>query len=194
MLRTDPPPAALTGGAPTAEAVGERRVRVTTATADSASLAVLSPKAYRTKAGTRQGETVGGTAAVDPAGTATGPSTLTRATGTTRATLHRFDDYWGGLAHASGLDVRFIADGTARTNALRGGEVDMAEAVPVSQAATLDKATLREVPTARTTALFLNTRSGPFADPAVRAAAREAGCDGPVGALRIDDCPGCVGD
>ncbi|MBI0314417.1 ABC transporter substrate-binding protein, partial [Streptomyces javensis] len=135
----------------------------------SPSLAVLSPKAYRTKAGTRRGET----ATVDPVGTATGPFTLTRATGTTRATLHRFDDYWGGLAHASGLDVRFIADGTARTNALRSGEVDMAEAVPVSQAATLDKATLREVPTARTTALFLNTRSGPFADPAVRAAARE---------------------
>ncbi|WP_413104703.1 ABC transporter substrate-binding protein [Streptomyces sp. Inha503] len=180
--RADPPPAALTGVALTAEAVGERRVRVTTATADSAlplrlsspSLAVLSPKAYRTKGGTRQGKAVGGTAAVDPAGTATGPFTLAKATGTTRATLHRFDDYWGGLAHASGLDVRFIADGTARTNALRGGEVDMAEAVPVSQAATLDKATLREVPTARTTALFLNTRSGPFADPAVRAAAREA--------------------
>ncbi|MBA6441782.1 ABC transporter substrate-binding protein [Streptomyces sp. GMR22] len=180
--RADPPPAALTGVALTgvaltAEAVGERRVRVTTATADSAlplrlsspSLAVLSPKAYRTQAHTRRGE-----AAADPVGTATGPFTLTRATGTTRATLHRFDDYWGGLAHASGLDVRFIADGTARTNALRGGEVDLAEAVPVSQAATLDRATLREVPTARTTALFLNTRSGPFADPAVRAAAREA--------------------
>ncbi|MBD3007068.1 ABC transporter substrate-binding protein [Streptomyces sp. 5-10] len=185
--RADPPPAALTGVTLTAEAVGERRVRITTATADSAlplrlsspGLAILSPKAYRTKAGTRRGAAVdgaaaGGAAVVDPAGTATGPFTLTRTTGATRATLHRFDDYWGGLAHASGLDVRFIADGTARTNALRSGEVDMAEAVPVSQAATLDKATLREVPTARTTALFLNTRSGPFADPAVRAAAREA--------------------
>ncbi|MBL1111760.1 ABC transporter substrate-binding protein [Streptomyces sp. 110] len=185
--RADPPPAALTGVTLTAQAVGERRVRVTTATADPAlplrlsspSLAILSAKAYRTKTATRRGETADGTAAdgtaaVDPAGTATGPFTLTGTTGATRATLHRFDDYWGGLAHASGLDVRFIADGTARTNALRGGEVDMAEAVPVSQAATLDKATLREVPTARTTALFLNTRSGPFADPAVRAAAREA--------------------
>lgn len=190
----DPAPAALTGVTLTAEAVGERRVRVTTATADSAlplrvsspSLAILSPKAYRTKAGTG---TVGtdksasaeagsgaadGKAAVDPAGTATGPFALAGTSGATRATLHRFNDYWGGLAHASGLDVRFIADGTARTNALRSGEVDIAEAVPVSQAATLDRPTVREVPTARTTALFLNTRSGPFADPAVRAAAREA--------------------
>ncbi|MEU1949438.1 ABC transporter substrate-binding protein [Streptomyces sp. NPDC020125] len=199
----DPGPAALTGVTLTAEAMGERRVRVTTATADSAlplrlsspSLAILSPKAYRTKAGTSphrtkagtgtagseksgsaegRSDTADGKVAVDPAGTATGPFTLTRTTGATRGTLHRFDDYWGGLAHASGLDVRFIADGTARTNALRSGEVDMAEAVPVSQAATLDRPTVREVPTARTTALFLNTRSGPFADPAVRAAAREA--------------------
>ncbi|MGW7750940.1 ABC transporter substrate-binding protein [Streptomyces violaceusniger] len=190
----DPGPAALTGVTLTAEVVGERRVRVTTATADSAlplrlsspSLAILAPKAYRTKAGTRtagtdesgsakaRSDAADGTAAVDPAGTATGPFTLARTGGATRATLHRFDDYWGGLAHASGLDVRFIADGTARTNALRSGEVDMAEAVPVSQAATLDQPTVREVPTARTTALFLNTRSGPFADPAVRAAVREA--------------------
>ncbi|GAA1670545.1 ABC transporter substrate-binding protein [Streptomyces yatensis] len=195
----DPAPAALTGVRLTAEAVGERRVRVSTATADSAlplrlsspGLAILAPKAYRTKAGTAtsgtatsgtdtsgaaeaRSDTADGKAAVDPAGTATGPFTLARASGATRATLHRFDDYWGGLAHASGLDVRFIADGTARTNALRSGEVDIAEAVPVSQAATLDRPTVREVPTARTTALFLNTRSGPFADPAVRAAAREA--------------------
>ncbi|WP_086710620.1 ABC transporter substrate-binding protein [Streptomyces antimycoticus] len=195
----DPAPAALTGVRLTAEAVGERRVRVTTGTADSAlplrlsspSLAVLSPKAYRTKAGAdKSGADTSGTdtsgtaqarsgaangkAAVDPAGTATGPFTLARTSGATRATLHRFADYWGGLAHASGLDVRFIVDGTARTNALRSGEVDIAEAVPVSQAATLDQPTVREVPTTRTTALFLNTRSGPFADPAVRAAAREA--------------------
>ncbi|WNE94552.1 ABC transporter substrate-binding protein [Streptomyces luomodiensis] len=187
--RADPLPAALTGVTLSAEAVDERRVRITTGAADSAlplrlsspSLAILSPKAYRTKAGTPKagggtagGGTAGREAAVDPAGTATGPFTLAKTTGATRATLHRFDDYWGGLAHASGIDVRFIADGTARTNALRSGEVDIAEAVPVSQAATLDRPTLREVPTARTTALFLNTRSGPFADPAVRAAARQA--------------------
>ncbi|MEU5274100.1 ABC transporter substrate-binding protein [Streptomyces hygroscopicus] len=180
----DPAPAALTGVTLTAEAAGKRRVRITTGATDPAlplrlagpSLAILSPKAYRAKGGTDQarGGGAGREAAVDPAGTATGPFTLARTTGTTRATLRRFDGYWGGLAHASGLDVRFIADGTARTNALRSGEVDIAEAVPVSQAATLDAATLREVPTARTTALFLNTRSGPFADPAVRAAARRA--------------------
>lgn len=172
----DPMPAALSGVKLTAEPAGERRVRLTTAgeypalplTLSSPSLAVLSPKAYGSP------KAHGEPAAPDPAGTATGPFELGRSAGSTRATLTRFDDYWGGLAHASGIDVRFIADGTARTNALRTGEVDIAEAVPVSQAATLDKPTVREVPTARTTALFLNTRSGPFADPKVRAAARVA--------------------
>lgn len=166
----DPVPAALSGVQLTAAPAGERRVRFTTTTdypalpltLSSPSLAILSPKAYGEKG------------SPDPAGTATGPFTLARSTGTSRATLKRFDDYWGGLAHAAGLDVRFVADGTARTNALRTGEADIAEAVPVSQAATLDKPTVREVPTARTTGLFLNTRSGPFADPKVRAAVREA--------------------
>ncbi|MEU0842845.1 ABC transporter substrate-binding protein [Streptomyces sp. NPDC005962] len=165
----DPVPAALSGVKLTAKPAGERRVRLTTSAAypalpltlSSPGLAILSPKAYKK-------------ATPDPAGTATGPFVLGRSTGATRATLNRFDGYWGGLAHASGIDVRFIADGTARTNALRTGDADIAEAVPVSQAATLDKPTVREVPTARTTGLFLNTRSGPFADPKVRAAVREA--------------------
>ncbi|MFF7653948.1 ABC transporter substrate-binding protein [Streptomyces sp. NPDC007983] len=172
----DPVPAALSGVELTARPAGKQRVRLTTEaeypalplTLSSPSLAILSPKAYGSP------KAHGRTAAPDPVGTATGPFELGRSAGATRATLNRFDDYWGGLAHASGIDVRFIADGTARTNALRTGEADIAEAVPVSQAATLDKPTVREVPTARTTALFLNTRSGPFADPKVRAAAREA--------------------
>ncbi|GAB2585092.1 ABC transporter substrate-binding protein [Streptomyces capparidis] len=166
----DPVPPALSGVELTVEAAGANRVRVTTAEPDPAlplrlsspGLAVLSPKAYR-KSGT-----------ADPKGTATGPFTLTEVTGSSRATLERFDDHWGGRAQAPGIDARFVADGTARANALRTGDVDIAEAVPVAQAATLAKGTAREVPTARTTSLFLNTRSGPFADPAVRAAAREA--------------------
>jgi peptide/nickel transport system substrate-binding protein len=67
-----------------------------------------------------------------------------------------------------------MADGTARTNALRTGQVDIAEAIPVAQAATLAPATRRETVTTRTTSLQLNTRTGPFKDPKLRAAAREA--------------------
>ncbi|MFG2026436.1 ABC transporter substrate-binding protein [Streptomyces sp. NPDC048825] len=168
--RAKPVTAALSGVELTAEAADGGRVRVTTADPDpvlplrlsSPGLAVLSAKAYAKKD------------AVSPVGTATGPFELTKVTGTTAATLDRFDDYWGGRTQASGIDAKFIADGTARTNALRTGETDIAEAVPVSQAASLDKATRRDTATTRTTSLLLNTKSGPFKDPKVRAAAREA--------------------
>ncbi|MDR6976227.1 peptide/nickel transport system substrate-binding protein [Streptomyces sp. 3330] len=165
-----PVPAALSGVTLTAKAEGDTGVRVTAAAPDpvlplrlsSPGLAVLAPKAY------------GKEGAVDPVGTGTGPFALTEVTGATAARLDRFDDYWGGRAQASGVEVRFIADGTARANALRTGQVDLAEAIPVAQAATLDAGTRRETATTRTTSLLLNARSGVFKDPALRAAARAA--------------------
>ncbi|MFI7500100.1 ABC transporter substrate-binding protein [Streptomyces sp. NPDC049687] len=168
--RAEPAPAALAGVTLTAKAKGSAGVRITTTEPDpvlplrlsSPSLAVLSPKAYEEKD------------AVDPAGTATGPFELTEVTGAGAAGLDRFDDYWGGRAQASGIDARFIADGTARANALRTGQVDVAEAIPVAQVAGLDADTRRETPTTRTTSLLLNTDSGIFEDPALRAAARAA--------------------
>ncbi|MER6208566.1 ABC transporter substrate-binding protein [Streptomyces sp. NPDC001642] len=165
-----PAPAALSGVTLTAESAGADRLRITTNSPDPVlplrlagpALAVLSPKAYE------------GNGRVDPVGTGTGPFELTKVTGSTAATLDRFDDYWGGLAQAPGIDARFIADGTARTNALRTGQVDIAEAIPVAQAATLDAGTRRETATTRTTSLQLNTRTGVFKDPKLRAAARAA--------------------
>ncbi|MFM9610369.1 ABC transporter substrate-binding protein [Streptomyces niveiscabiei] len=165
-----PAPTALTGVTLSAKAEGATGVRITTTVADpvlplrlaSSSLAILAPKAY------------GAQGAANPVGTATGPFEITKVSGTTAATLNRFDDYWGGRAQASGIDARFIADGTARANALRTGEVDIAEAIPVAQAATLDAATRKETATTRTTSLLLNSRTGTFKDPALRAAARAA--------------------
>ncbi|MEV7087043.1 ABC transporter substrate-binding protein [Streptomyces sp. NPDC093085] len=181
--RARPAPAALSGTGLTVKAEGAHTVRITTAAPDPVlplrlagpSLAVLSPKAYGSQAygtdGSAQGKAARGP---DPVGHATGPFTLTKVDGASSATLDRFDDYWGGRAQAAGIDAKFIADGTARANALRSGEEDIAEAIPVSQASALPKGVAREVPTARTTSLVLNTRTGAFADPAVRAAAREA--------------------
>lgn len=168
--QAEPAPSALSGVKLTATAQGDRHVRITTAEPDpvlpqrlsNPSLAVFSPKAYA-KQGT-----------VDPVGTATGPFTLTKVTGTTGATLDRFGGYWGGSAQAAGIDARFVADGTSRANALRSGATDLAEAIPIAQIASLSRGTVRETATARNTALFLNTRSGPFKDPALRAAARSA--------------------
>ncbi|MEW2634220.1 ABC transporter substrate-binding protein [Streptomyces sp. NPDC048389] len=166
----EPAPTALVGVELTAEAVGDDRVRIGTGAADpvlplrmsSPNLAVFSPKAYEKKG------------AVSPVGTATGPFALTRITGDTAAALDRFDDYWGGRAQAPGIDATFVADGTARANALRTGQTDIAEVLPVAQIASLDKGTVHETNTPRNTSLYLNTKSGVFTDAGLRAAAREA--------------------
>ncbi|GAA1926867.1 ABC transporter substrate-binding protein [Nocardioides lentus] len=128
----------------------------------SPQLAVLAPAAYD------------GDGPVDPVGTGTGPFELVASDGTAGATLDRFDDYWGEPAAAAGIDVSYVPDGTARGAALRTGEADVVEAVPVSQQAGIDPDLLHEVAMPRTNTLYLNTDRGPFADPAVRAAAREA--------------------
>ncbi|MFD9445727.1 ABC transporter substrate-binding protein [Streptomyces sp. NPDC060006] len=163
-----PKPRILDGVDLTVKADGDS-VAVTTATEDplvpqrlsSPQLSVLAAKAYRGKT-------------VDPVGAGTGPFELTKVNGTSSATLDRYDGYWGEKAKSPGIDVRFVPDGTARAATLRSGEADIAEAVPVSQAALLDKDLVTEVPMPRTNTLYLNTRKGPFEDAALRAAAREA--------------------
>ncbi|WP_328874806.1 ABC transporter substrate-binding protein [Streptomyces sp. NBC_00287] len=154
----------------TAKAEDADTVTLTTETADpvlplrlaSPALGILSAKAYA-KDGT-----------VSPVGTGTGPFEITKLTGKTKAALDRYDGYWGGKAKASGIDVTWIADGTARANALRGGDVDIAEWIPTAQAKLLDAKTRHEVPSVRTDSLVLNTGSGIFTDASLRAAAREA--------------------
>ncbi|WP_017584610.1 ABC transporter substrate-binding protein [Nocardiopsis valliformis] len=111
---------------------------------------------------------------VDPVGTGTGPFEIVEVNGTTSARLDRFDDYWGELALATGIDVSFVPDGTARAAALRTGEADIVESIPTSQASLLDEDTITEVPMPRTNTLYLNTQDGPFTDPGLRAAVREA--------------------
>ncbi|CAL9295102.1 ABC transporter substrate-binding protein [Streptomyces sp. SudanB52_2052] len=163
-----PKPRILDGVELTAKTDGDK-VTVTTATEDplvpqrlsSPQLSILATKAY-------QGKTV------DPVGAGTGPFELTKVNGTASAALDRYDGYWGKKAKAPGIDVRFVPDGTARAAALRSGEADIVEAVPVSQAAVLDQDLITEVPMPRTNTLYLNTEKGPFRDAALRAAAREA--------------------
>jgi peptide/nickel transport system substrate-binding protein len=166
----EPAPPAISGVKLTAEAAGDGKVRIRTSQADpvlplrlaNPSLAVFSPEAYDTEG------------AANPMGTATGPFELTKTTGDTAATLERFDDYWGGRAQAPGIDAKLVSDGTARANALRTGDVDIAETLPVAQVSSLDKGTAHETNTARNASLYLNTKSGVFTDARLRAAAREA--------------------
>ncbi|RBP61685.1 peptide/nickel transport system substrate-binding protein [Brevibacterium sanguinis] len=167
-IDSTPVPRILDGVKLTVEAKGDT-VEMTTAEPDpllpnrlsSPQLSILSPNAY-----------AGGT--VDPVGTGTGPFELTKVDGTTSATLDRFEGYWGEKARAAGIDVDFVPDGTARAAALRTGEADIVEAIPAGQASSIDEKLLTEVPMPRTNTLYLNNEKGPFTDPAVRAAAREA--------------------
>ncbi|WP_190264150.1 ABC transporter substrate-binding protein [Glutamicibacter nicotianae] len=168
-IDSTPVPRILNGTALDVEVLGEHGLRITTANPDpllpqrlsSPQLAIFAPEAY-TDSG------------VDPAGHGTGPFQITAVDGMSGATLDRYEDYWGDKAAAAGIDVKFVPDGTARTAALRTGEADIVEAIPAGQAASVDQELLTEVPMPRTNTLYLNTAKGPFADPAVRAAAREA--------------------
>ncbi|MFI9174705.1 ABC transporter substrate-binding protein [Streptomyces lincolnensis] len=164
-----PKPRILDGVEVTTKAVDADTVTVTTAAEDplvpqrlsSPQLSILAAKAYRGKS-------------VNPLDAGTGPFELTKVNGTSSASLDRYDGYWGGKAKAPGIDVRFVPDGTARAAALRSGEADIVEAVPVSQAALLDEDLITEVPMPRTNTLYLNTGKGVFKDASLRAAAREA--------------------
>ncbi|WP_327719559.1 ABC transporter substrate-binding protein [Streptomyces sp. NBC_00490] len=164
-----PKPRILDGVDLTVKTKDPDTVTVTTADEDplvpqrlsSPQLSVLAAKAYTGKT-------------VNPVGAGTGPFELTEVDGTSSATLDRYDAYWGGKAKSPGIDVRFVPDGTARAAALRSGEADIVEAVPVSQAALLDEDLITEVPMPRTNTLYLNNGKGVFKDAALRAAAREA--------------------
>ncbi|SCX54297.1 peptide/nickel transport system substrate-binding protein [Klenkia marina] len=167
----DPSPRALSGVQLGVAAVDEDTVRLTTDAPDpvlpqrltSPELVVLAPAAY-----------------ADPTspslvGTGTGPYELTAVDGTTGATLDADPDYWGGTPAAEGVDVTFLSDGTSRTAALAADEVDVAQAVPVSQIATLGAGDeLQSVPLPRTVSLHLTQTSPVFGDPGLREAAREA--------------------
>ncbi|RLM22292.1 ABC transporter substrate-binding protein [Brenneria alni] len=165
-----PKPRILDGVQMTVAADGDNAVIVSTAKPDpllpqrlsSPQLAILSTAAYAKND------------VVNPINTGSGPFVLRSVNGTSGATLDRFDGYWGEKAQASGIDVSFVPDGTARAAALRTGAADIVEAIPVSQAPLLDQKLIHEVPMPRTNTLYLNARHGVMADPAMRAAVRVA--------------------
>lgn len=168
-IDSTPVPRILNGTTLEVDVHSAEKIRVTTADPDpllpqrlsSPQLAIFDAAAY----------TANG---VDPAGNGTGPFQIVAVDGISGATLDRYEGYWSEPAAAAGIDVKFVPDGTARAAALRTGEADIAEAIPAGQAASVDQQLLTEVAMPRTNTLYLNTESGPFADPAVRAAARAA--------------------
>ncbi|MEJ2867692.1 ABC transporter substrate-binding protein [Actinomycetospora sp. OC33-EN08] len=110
-----------------------------------------------------------------PVRAGTGPFVLTAVQGSSGASLDRNPSYWRGPVSAPGIDARFLADSAARANGVRAGELDVAEAIPASQAASIAApAQVVGVPLPRSVSLYLDQRSPVFADPGVRAAVRQA--------------------
>lgn len=165
------PPRALKGVKLSVKVTGENEVTITSDIPDamlpnrlaSPQFSIFSQAAYGAADGS-----------VKTIGTSTGPFKLTEINGSSTLTLERYDGYWGDKAVASGIDASFVPDGTARAAAIRSGEADVAETIPISQVSLLDPKAVNEVFMPRTTHIALNTKKGPFADPAVRAAARAA--------------------
>jgi len=170
-------PRVIDGVGLTARATGDLTLRVTTTAPDpvlpqrlsSPYLAILAPAAYE-----------GGT--VEPVGFASGPFTITEST-STGVTLERHDDYWGEPAAMAGYRADYVPDAATRVAALRSGEAHVIEAVPYAQITNLDAAQLQDAPTGRTVSLYLNTATGPLADPALRAAVAAAIDTAPI----VDD-------
>lgn len=168
--QASPTPRSLAGTALTVAAEGADTLVLTTAEPDpvllqrlsSAELMVLAPAAYADPA------------RPTPVRAGTGPFVLEELQGTSTARLERFDGYWGGPAVAGGADVRFLSEGAARADALRAGELDIAQTIPVSQVATITGQEIRSVPLPRTVTAYLNQDSAVLTDPALRAAVRDA--------------------
>ncbi|SDP32390.1 peptide/nickel transport system substrate-binding protein [Klenkia soli] len=167
----DPTPRALSGVDLSVAVADEDTLTLTTAAPDpvlpqrltSPELVVLSPGAYADPS------------SPDLVGTGTGPYELVSVDGTTGAELDAYAGYWGGTPAAAGVDVRFLSEGGSRTAALRADEVDVAQAVPVSQIGTLGADDeLQSVPLPRTVSVHLTQTSPVFADPGLREAARQA--------------------
>ncbi len=108
----------------------------------SPQLAILSGAAYQ-----ENGRVV-------PINAGTGPFVLTEINGTTSAKLKRFDGYWGEKAKVDSIFAEYVPNGFARAAALRTGEADVVEAVPVSQIAMMESSQLHEVAMPRTSTRF----------------------------------------
>lgn len=128
----------------------------------SPQLAILSQAAYQDNG------------RVNPIKAGTGPFILAEINGQTSAKLVRNDNYWGEKAKIERIFAQYVPDGFARAAALRTGEADVVESVPVSQIAMMDSEQLHEVAMPRTNTLYLNNQSSVFSQFKLRKAAAQA--------------------
>lgn len=124
IMGTATPPRALKGTGLTAKAIDAHTVQISTEQPDpvlplrlgSPSSAILAKGAYASNPMTS-------------IGFGSGPFKITKDEPGVSLTLVRFDEYWGGKAALNGVEVLTIMDHTARYNALKAGEVRIADSV-----------------------------------------------------------------
>ncbi len=105
----------------------------------------------------------------------TGPFQFVNWTPGTAVEFKRFDDYWGGAPYLEGLRFRIITNKAARQNALRAGDVDMADRLRPSFAERVKKGRITGIKTravggAGFRQLYFNTKGKWTGDKRVREA------------------------
>jgi len=105
----------------------------------------------------------------------TGPFKFVSWTPGTMVEFQRFDDYWGGTAYLKGLKFRIITNTSARENAIRAGDVDLADRVTPSFVQRVKKGAIRGIKTvavggAGYREIFFNTTGKWTSDKRVREA------------------------
>ncbi|GAB2673457.1 ABC transporter substrate-binding protein [Thalassiella azotivora] len=108
--------------------------------------------------------------------TGTGPFTFDSWDRGEQVTLQRYDDYWGETAKIDTAIIRTIADGNARLQALRNGDIDGYDNVSPGDVASLeeDGFTVEQRPPFTILYMGMNQAVPELADPRVRQAIAHA--------------------
>jgi peptide/nickel transport system substrate-binding protein len=164
------PPRAVRGVGLAAVAIDERTVDVTTTAPDPLlPLRLSAPGTAIVVASATTSSTA------TPLGT--GPFRLDTYVPDEQLTLVRNQRYWGTSARLDGVVARIIPDPAARANALRAGDIDIAEGIPAAQLPSItadSKLTASVYDLPRTTSLYVNTRKPPLDRVEVRQALQAA--------------------
>lgn len=105
----------------------------------------------------------------------TGPFVLDSFTPGQEAKFTRFDDYWGEKPNIENLTIAYFTEQNAVTNAIRGGQIDVAQGIPFPEVPALEADSNLEVlvsDTASYPLIAMNTQEAPFDNEKVREALR----------------------
>ena len=105
----------------------------------------------------------------------TGPFVLDSFTPGQEAKLTRYEDYWGEKPNIEHLKISYFTEQNAVTNAIRGGQIDVAQGIPFPEMPALEADPNLELLVSDTAAypiIAMNASNAPFDDVKVRQALR----------------------